>query len=149
VRVSAMHMHRVSEGRFVEHWEVIDLHGLFAGHPPAGASLVRVIEGRLHMEQTGMDRAERFSGREVTLRQEGSDSRASGGARLVELRSVGILYVDNERSQRVHEHVPLQQAEIGDPIREIEVTPIEEPVPDFAPAESPAEPVREPERVPA
>ena len=28
VRVSAMHVHRVHEGRFVEHWEVIDLHGL-------------------------------------------------------------------------------------------------------------------------
>ena len=46
-----------------------------------------------------------------------------------------------------------QQAEIGEPMREIEVTPIEEPVPDFAPseepAESPAEPVRKPERVPA
>jgi steroid delta-isomerase-like uncharacterized protein len=30
VRVSAMHMHRVRDGRFIEHWEVIDLHGLFA-----------------------------------------------------------------------------------------------------------------------
>jgi predicted ester cyclase len=30
VRVSAMHMHRVSDGRFIEHWEVIDLHGLLA-----------------------------------------------------------------------------------------------------------------------
>ena len=28
VRVSAMHMHRVSSGRLIEHWEVIDLHGL-------------------------------------------------------------------------------------------------------------------------
>jgi predicted ester cyclase len=30
VRVSAMHIHRVKEGRFIEHWEVIDLHGLLA-----------------------------------------------------------------------------------------------------------------------
>ena len=30
VRVSAMHMHRVKGGRLVEHWEVIDLHGLLA-----------------------------------------------------------------------------------------------------------------------
>jgi predicted ester cyclase len=30
VRVSAMHIHRVRNGRFVEHWEVIDLHGLLA-----------------------------------------------------------------------------------------------------------------------
>jgi steroid delta-isomerase-like uncharacterized protein len=30
VRVSAMHFHRVRNGRFVEHWEVIDLHGLLA-----------------------------------------------------------------------------------------------------------------------
>jgi steroid delta-isomerase-like uncharacterized protein len=30
VRVSAMHMHRVGEGRLIEHWEVIDLHGLLA-----------------------------------------------------------------------------------------------------------------------
>ena len=46
-----------------------------------------------------------------------------------------------------------QQAEIGEPIREIEVAPLEEPVPEFAPveepAESPAQPTREPERVPA
>jgi predicted ester cyclase len=28
VRVSAMHIHRVKEGRFIEHWEAIDLHGL-------------------------------------------------------------------------------------------------------------------------
>jgi predicted ester cyclase len=28
VRVSAMHMHRVEDRRFVEHWEVIDLYGL-------------------------------------------------------------------------------------------------------------------------
>jgi predicted ester cyclase len=30
VRVSAMHMHRVKGGRLIEHWEVIDLHGLLA-----------------------------------------------------------------------------------------------------------------------
>jgi predicted ester cyclase len=30
VRVSAIHIHRVRDGRFVEHWEVIDLHGLLA-----------------------------------------------------------------------------------------------------------------------
>ena len=30
VRVSAMHMHRVRESRLIEHWEVIDLHGLLA-----------------------------------------------------------------------------------------------------------------------
>jgi predicted ester cyclase len=30
VRVSAMHMHRVRDGRFIDHWEVIDLHGLLA-----------------------------------------------------------------------------------------------------------------------
>jgi predicted ester cyclase len=30
VRVSAMHMHRTRDGRFIEHWEVIDLHGLLA-----------------------------------------------------------------------------------------------------------------------
>jgi predicted ester cyclase len=30
VRVGAMHMHRVESGRLVEHWEVIDLHGLLA-----------------------------------------------------------------------------------------------------------------------
>ena len=30
VRVSAMHMHRVRNGRLIEHWEVIDLHGLLA-----------------------------------------------------------------------------------------------------------------------
>lgn len=30
VRVSAMHMHRVRGGRLIEHWEVIDLHGLLA-----------------------------------------------------------------------------------------------------------------------
>jgi hypothetical protein len=50
-------------------------------------------------------------------------------------------------------HDFLDLAEIGEPMREIEVTPIEEPVPDFAPAEepheAPARPVREPERVPA
>jgi predicted ester cyclase len=28
VRVSAMHMHRVRDRRFIEHWEVIDVHGL-------------------------------------------------------------------------------------------------------------------------
>jgi predicted ester cyclase len=28
VRVSAIHIHRVKGGRFVEHWEEIDLHGL-------------------------------------------------------------------------------------------------------------------------
>jgi len=71
----------------------------------------------------------------------------------MELRSVGMLFVDDERSERVREPRPLQQAEIGDPIREIEVSPLEEPVPDFTPAEepveSPAEPLREPERVPA
>jgi hypothetical protein len=48
---------------------------------------------------------------------------------------------------------PSQQAEIGDPIREIEVTPIEEPLPEFAPVEEPVEepvePTRQPERVPA
>jgi steroid delta-isomerase-like uncharacterized protein len=30
VRVSAMHMHRVRNGRLFEHWEVLDLHGLLA-----------------------------------------------------------------------------------------------------------------------
>lgn len=30
VRVAAMHMHRVRDGRIVEHWEVIDLHDLLA-----------------------------------------------------------------------------------------------------------------------
>jgi steroid delta-isomerase-like uncharacterized protein len=30
VRVSAMHIHRVKDGRFIEHWEAIDLHGLLA-----------------------------------------------------------------------------------------------------------------------
>jgi predicted ester cyclase len=30
VRVSAMHMHRVEGDRFIEHWEVLDLHGLLA-----------------------------------------------------------------------------------------------------------------------
>jgi steroid delta-isomerase-like uncharacterized protein len=30
VRVSAIHIHRVRDGRFIEHWEVIDLHGLLA-----------------------------------------------------------------------------------------------------------------------
>ena len=48
---------------------------------------------------------------------------------------------------------PLQQAEIGVPLREIDVTPLEEPVPDAAPFEEPIEspvaPVPEPERVPA
>lgn len=48
---------------------------------------------------------------------------------------------------------PLQQAEIGDPLREIEIQPVEEPVPSVVPTEEPAEapraPTREPERVPA
>lgn len=66
-------------------------------------------------------------------------------------RGVGIPSADgNERS---YELAPRQQAEIGKPMREIEVTPFEEPVPDFAPSEepgeSPVEPVRDPERVPA
>jgi len=30
VRVSAMHMHRIKGGQLIEHWEVIDLHGLLA-----------------------------------------------------------------------------------------------------------------------
>jgi steroid delta-isomerase-like uncharacterized protein len=30
VRVSAMHLHRLRDGRFIEHWEFIDLHGLLA-----------------------------------------------------------------------------------------------------------------------
>jgi len=30
VHVSAMHIHRVRDGRFIEHWEAIDLHGLLA-----------------------------------------------------------------------------------------------------------------------
>jgi len=30
VRVSAMHMHRVRDSRFIEHWEVMDVHGLLA-----------------------------------------------------------------------------------------------------------------------
>ena len=30
VRVAAIHIHRVGNGRIVEHWEVIDLHGLLA-----------------------------------------------------------------------------------------------------------------------
>jgi steroid delta-isomerase-like uncharacterized protein len=30
VRVAAMHMHRIENGRIIEHWEVIDLHGLLA-----------------------------------------------------------------------------------------------------------------------
>jgi hypothetical protein len=48
---------------------------------------------------------------------------------------------------------PLQQAEIGDPLREIEIQPVEEPVPSTVPQEEPAEapsaPAREPARVPA
>ena len=48
---------------------------------------------------------------------------------------------------------PLQQAEIGDPLREIEIQPVEEPVPSTVPerepAEAPTEPTKEPARVPA
>jgi hypothetical protein len=94
--------------------------------------------------------AERLGDEEATLRQDPKDSYATEASRLTTLR-IGILYPDEE-SERVREFLK-QQAEIGEPTREIEVTPIEEPVPDFAPAEepaeSPAEPVRKPERVPA
>jgi hypothetical protein len=66
-------------------------------------------------------------------------------------RAVGILCA-GDASEGVREFVR-QQAEIGEPIREIEVAPVEEPVPEFAPLqepeEAPAEPVQEPERVPA
>lgn len=86
------------------------------------------------------------------MRQEFVESRGRDASRVTTLRAVGILCAD-DGSERGHECVPRQQAEIGEPMREIEVTPIEEPVPDFAPVhepeESPAEPVREPERVPA
>jgi hypothetical protein len=48
---------------------------------------------------------------------------------------------------------PLQQAEIGDPLREVEIQPVEEPVPSTVPEQEPAEapraPTREPEKVPA
>lgn len=86
------------------------------------------------------------------MRQEFVESRGRDASRVTTLRAVGMLCADGG-SERAHEYVPRQQAEIGEPMREIEVTPIEEPVPDFAPVhepeESPAEPVREPERVPA
>ena len=44
--------------------------------------------------------------------------------------------------------------DVGDPVRRIEVWPVEEPVPAHEPAEEPTEPTRrerevEPERVPA
>jgi hypothetical protein len=39
--------------------------------------------------------------------------------------------------------------EIGDPIREIEIVPLEEPVPSEVPTEAPSEAPAEPERVPA
>ena len=52
----------------------------------------------------------------------------------------------------VMRRLPTQQAEIGNPVREFEIDPVEEPVPSFPeedPAEAPATPSREPERVPA
>ena len=53
----------------------------------------------------------------------------------------------------MHDDLPKQQADIGEPVREIEVTPAEEPVPEVLPveepAESPVEPSRDPERLPA
>ena len=85
------------------------------------------------------------------MRQEFVNPRAKDASRVIAFRAFGILCAD-DGSKRVHERVPRQQ-EIGEPMREIEVTPIEEPVPDSAPVEepgeSPAEPVRVPERVPA
>ena len=86
------------------------------------------------------------------MRQEFVESHARDASCVTALRGVGSLFAD-DRSARRDECVPRQQAEIGEPMREIEVTPIEEPVPDFAPIrapeEAPAEPVRQPERVPA
>ena len=39
--------------------------------------------------------------------------------------------------------------QIGEPLREIEVIPLEEPDPTRIPEEAPSEPVKEPEKVPA
>ncbi len=43
----------------------------------------------------------------------------------------------------------MRATSIGEPQREIEVVPLEEPVPREIPTEVPAEPVREPDGVPA
>jgi hypothetical protein len=110
-----------------------------------------VIERRPGGDHSRTSGAKRQGDEEANLRQEVGDLRARDASRVIALSAVGILFAD-DGSKRVHECVP-RQAEIGEPTREIEVTPIEEPVPDFAPIEepgkSPAVPVREPERVPA
>ena len=97
-------------------------------------------------------RAKRSGNEEATLRQESVVPCARDALGVAALRAVGILCAE-DGSGRAFERVPRKQAEIGKPVREIEVTPIEEPVPDFAPdeepSESPVEPAREPERVPA
>lgn len=86
------------------------------------------------------------------MRQDFVESRARAVSCDTALRAVGSLCADDRSASR-DECVPRQQAEIGEPMREIEVTPLEEPVPDFAPVrapeEAPAEPVRQPVRVPA
>lgn len=62
-------------------------------------------------------------------------------------------------TEYVEEHAALiarrrepQLADIGKPLREIEIRPLEEPVPEVLPVEepaTPAQPVEDPERVPA
>jgi len=85
------------------------------------------------------------------LRQELVNPCAKDAPRVIAVRAFGIVSTDGGGT-RAHACVPRQQ-EIGEPMREIEVTPLEEPVPDSAPVEepgeSPAQPVRVPERVPA
>jgi hypothetical protein len=122
-----------------------------AGEVVSDPSLVRAIEACADADHSGTSGAERPGDEEAILRHKRENPCATEASCLTTLRAVGIFYSDEE-GEAVREFLR-QQAEIGEPMREIEVTPIEEPVPDFAPAEepaeSPAEPVREPERVPA
>jgi hypothetical protein len=116
----------------------------------SGASLVRVIERQRCADHSGSSGAELLDNEEAALRHEFVDF-PRDAARVTALRSVGTLCED-DACQRVHEFVVRQQAEIGEPLREIEVAPVEEPVPEVAPVQEPEEspaPVQEPERVPA
>lgn len=109
-----------------------------------------MIERYAAREHSGSSGVGRSGAEEAILRRDPQSAHTTEASHLATLRG-GILY-SNEEKERVNELFK-QQAEIGAPMREIEVTPIEEPVPDVTPAEepgeSPAEPVRRPERVPA
>jgi len=60
--------------------------------------------------------------------------------------------VEEDAAQIARRRAP-HLADIGKPLREIEIRPVEEPVPDVLPVEepatAPAKPVEDPEQVPA